>query len=405
MSRDTADPPPAAAPGPAASGPTALVVDDHADICAVVTAQLRALGIPAEGLGSKQALLDALARRPPELLLLDLSLGETDAVEIFDLLRDRGFRGRIVLMSGHAGSVLEHARRIGERAGVEICGTLRKPFRRSELAEVLASAAGKAAAAAAETPPQAEPGLLRAALAQGWLELWYQPKIDLRTDRIAGMEALARIRHPDRGVIAPGAFLPPAANDELHDLTLAAARAALELLAATGSALPVAINLAGRVLQRPGLIEALKALGGGIEQRLILEITETDLIGDLAAAEAFATRAVLHGFAVAIDDFGSGYATFDRLRHLPFAELKIERAIVHGCARDPARRRICRAAVELGHEFEAKVVAEGVETTEDLAAVRTLGFDLAQGHLFAPPLTPEAMRAVLTGAMALARPG
>ncbi|WP_439579763.1 EAL domain-containing response regulator, partial [Elioraea sp.] len=359
---------------------TAIVVDDHPEICTLVASQLRKLGIAAQGMTSKADLVQALDSPHPDLLLLDLSLGESDAVEIFSVLNERGYTGRVVLMSGHSGSVLDHARRIGERAGVEIGGTLRKPFRRRELETVVSALGGPAVVAPPHRSEPVEPGLLRAALDNGWVEFWFQPKIDLRSDAIAGMEALARIRHPERGVLAPSAFLPPIEDIDLHDLTVAAARAALALCARSGSHLPASINVAGRTILRPGLIEALKALGTGVEQRLIIEITETDLIGDLAAAEAFATRAVLHGFSISIDDFGTGYATFERLRHIPFAELKIERAIVHGCAEDEALRKICRAAVELGHGFDAKVVAEGVETRADLDTVRALGFDLAQGY-------------------------
>lgn len=380
---------------PASGIRTAIVVDDHVDICTVVTAQLRKLGIDAQGMTTKEDLLQALDAPHPDLLLLDLSLGASDAVEIFGLLHDRGFAGRVVLMSGHAGSVLDHVRRIGERAGVDIGGTLRKPFRRRELETVVSTLGGAAVVAPPHRSEPVEPGLLRAALDQGWVEFWFQPKIDLNADTIAGTEALARIRHPERGIVAPSAFLPPIEDADLHDLTVAAARAALALGARARSRVPVSINVAGRTILRPGLIEALKALGPGVERRLILEITETDLIGDLAAAEAFATRAVLHGFRISIDDFGTGYATFERLRHIPFAELKIERAIVHGCAQDEPLRKICRAAVELGHGFDAKVVAEGVETRADRDAVRALGFDLAQGYLFSPPLPAEATRALL----------
>lgn len=375
---------------------TAIVVDDHKDICDVVVSQLRRLGMTARGINSRDELLAALSAEHPDLLLLDLSLGDSDAVEIFGLLGERGFAGRVVLMSGHADAVLDQVRRIGQRAGVEIAALLRKPFRHEALRHALAGLGPAAPVARPRTAAPAEPGLLRAAIAQGWLAFVFLPKIDLATDAVAGMEALARIRHPERGVIAPALFLPAAEDEDLYDLALAAARAALAASARAGG-LPVSINLAGRTLLRPGLIEALKAHAEGAEQSLVLEITETDLIEDIAAAAAFATRAVLHGFTISIDDFGTGYATFERLRHFPFAELKIERAIVHGCAADETLRRLCRAAVELGHGFGAKVVAEGVETAEDLAAVRALGFDLAQGFLFSQPLPADEAIAFLAG--------
>ncbi|WP_337876858.1 EAL domain-containing response regulator [Elioraea sp.] len=406
MPRGTAGPESEAAMRGGAGLRAAIVVDDEPDIRLLVASQLRRLGVPAQGIGSKAELIAALEGEHPDLLLLDLSLGDSDAVEIFDLLAERGFAGRVVLMSGHAGPLLEHARRIGRRSGVEIAGLLRKPFRRGEIQRLVAGLGPAVPAAQPRASAPAEPGLLREAIAEGWLAFWYQPKVELASGAAAGMEALCRVIHPQRGVIGPDVFLPPADDGDLYDLTLAAARAALDAAARMGGTIPVSINLAGRTLLRPGLIEALKSRGEGTERRLMLEITETDLIGDLAAAEAFAMRAVLHGFDIAIDDFGSGYATFERLRHFPFAELKIERSIVHGCAQDEALRRICRAAVELGHGFEAKVVAEGIETEEDLAAVRELGFDLAQGYLFARPMPlAEAIAFLASGPRRLPRPG
>jgi EAL domain-containing protein (putative c-di-GMP-specific phosphodiesterase class I) len=115
-------------------------------------------------------------------------------------------------------------------------------------------------------------------------------------------------------------------------------------------------------------------------------MTETDFVNDKIAASAFATRAILHGFEIAIDDFGHGYATLDRLRDLPFTELKLERSMVDGCARDPALRNICKAAVQLAHGFGANAVAEGVERADDLEVVRSLGFDTAQGFIYSQPL-------------------
>lgn len=375
---------------------TAIVVDDHKAICDVVVSQLRRLGLDVRGTTSRDELATALAAGHPDLLLLDLSLGDSDAVEVFGLLGERGFAGRVVLMSGHADAVLDQVRRIGQRAGVEIAAQLRKPFRNDALRHLLAGLGPAAPVTRPHPAPPAEPGLLHEAIARGWLDFAFLPKVDLATDAMAGMEALARIRHPERGTIEPAMFLPAAQDEDLYSLALAASVAALAA-GARAPGLPVSINLAGRTLLCPGLIEALKAHAEGREHRLVLEITESDLIADIDASAAFATRAMLHGFTISLDDFGSGYATFERLRHFPFAELKIERSIVHGCAADETLRRLCRAAVELGHGFGAKVVAEGVESGDDLAAVRALGFDLAQGYLFSRPLPADEVIALLAG--------
>jgi len=373
---------------------TVIVVDDQEEIRHLVTSHFDEIGIAARGAESAEALTSALREKHPDLILLDLSLGATDAVDIFHILKQCDYQGVVILMSGHAGSVLDHARRIGERAGIRIEGILKKPFRRRDLHKLVTELVPKAGERKATPSAQGRACRLGEAMEKGWVEFWYQPKIELCSDGVAGVESLARIRHPEFGILSPGTFLPSATEEELHALTLAAARAAISLSGSVAAgALHIAINIAGRTLQRASLLDELKLIrdremGDGL---LVLEITETDLIEDSAAAEEFATRAVLHGFGLSIDDFGSGYATFDRLRSIPFTELKLERSVVDGCAGDRAVQGICRAAVQIAHAFDAHVVAEGVEREEDLAVLRELGFDLVQGALFSMPIPPDAL--------------
>jgi EAL domain-containing protein (putative c-di-GMP-specific phosphodiesterase class I) len=160
--------------------------------------------------------------------------------------------------------------------------------------------------------------------------------------------------------------------------------------------LSFSINVAGCTLSEPELIDRMRERRAelGPDTSIILEVTESDIVDDHVAAEAFVTRALLHGFEVSIDDFGHGYATFERLRRMPFTELKLERSMVDGCANDRALENICRASARLGHDFGAKVVAEGLEREEDLRMVRALGFDMAQGYLFSRPLPFEQILAL-----------
>ena len=206
-----------------------------------------------------------------------------------------------------------------------------------------------------------------------------------------GAESLARIRHPELGVLEPGAFLQNASDGDMNELTMRALDSALRAsvtLNELGRPLDFSINIAACTFVRADLIADIKI----IRKRhpacspITLEMTETDLVGDKVAAAAFATRAILHGFRIAIDDFGHGYATFERLRDMPFTELKIERSMVDGCSHDPALRSICKAAVQLAHGFGAKAIAEGVERADDLQIIRALGFDMVQGYIFSRPL-------------------
>jgi EAL domain-containing protein (putative c-di-GMP-specific phosphodiesterase class I) len=235
------------------------------------------------------------------------------------------------------------------------------------------------------------PILLRDVMDNNWLEFWYQPKVELGAGLIVGAESLARVRHPGRGVLPPSTFLEHASDEALYGLTVRALNEALrcaEAMQQQNRPLVFSINVAARTLARDGLIEDFRAICARHSTYLpiILEVTETDLVHDKAAIQSFATRAILCGFRISIDDFGHGYASFERLRDLPFTELKLERSMVNGCARDSALRSICKAAVELAHAFGAIAIAEGVESEDDLNTVRSLGFDLAQGYFFSRPL-------------------
>jgi EAL domain-containing protein (putative c-di-GMP-specific phosphodiesterase class I)/CheY-like chemotaxis protein len=369
----------------------ALVFDDNPAIGALAVGRLIQLGFEAKSVIETAAFVATLESWRPELILLDLSLGDTDAVELFGLLRERNFGGQVILMSGHSGAVLDHARRLGEGSGIAIAGILQKPFHQRDLRALIAKLAVTVAPPLVPQSDQSNPTLLRDALVNGWLEFWYQPKIELETDGIVGAESLARIRHPEMGVLVPATFLPQASDEDLHKLTMRALDEAFRssiTLNQAGRPLVFSINVAARTFVRPGLINDIKSIRERHATNLpiILELTETDLVNDKVAAAAFATRAILHGFQIAIDDFGHGYATFDRLRDIPFTELKLERAMVDGCARDLALQSICKAAVQLAHGFGATAVAEGVEQTNDLKVIRSLGFDMAQGYIFSRPL-------------------
>jgi EAL domain-containing protein (putative c-di-GMP-specific phosphodiesterase class I) len=376
---------------------TALVVDDHADVCAMLVDQLRRAGLDASGVVSASELTARLGGAHPDLIVLDLALGETDAIMAFDLLAAAGFRGRTILTSGYQQTILDHARLIGERAGLDIAGVLRKPFRQRDLHALLGEG-GAAASRPDGRRPRSEPGLLEEALDRGWISFVYQPKVALADGRVAGFECLARIRHPERGLLSPATFIDAAEGVALDRLTihaLADAMSCAEAATRAGAPVAVAVNVAGRSLMNETLPDRLLELRRrhAAAPPVTLELTETDRVDDDAAVQEFATRAALHGFRLSIDDFGTGFATFDRLRRMPFHEIKLERSIVAGCSADARQVSICRASIDIARGFGAIAVAEGVEDPADLETVRAIGFDVAQGYIFARPAAfPDALR-------------
>ena len=232
------------------------------------------------------------------------------------------------------------------------------------------------------------------ALRNNWFEIWYQPKIDLKRKCLAGAEALARIRHPELGVLLPGSFLPDVDEGSIADLAQHALLATLAdwaVFEEAGFNLHLAINVpVGVLLKLP--IAKLVAAHRPKSARwpgLIVEVTEDQIVRDMTLAKDVAAQLRVSGISMAIDDFGAGYSSFSSLRDLPFAELKIDQSFVTGCSTDATNAAICQTAIDLAHRFGSAAVAEGVETTADLQALMVMGCDFGQGVLVAPPMPKE----------------
>ncbi|SRR5581483_2805680 len=228
-------------------------------------------------------------------------------------------------------------------------------------------------------------------LRRKWFELWYQPKIDLRTMRLTGAEALVRARHPQRGVLGPGLFLPGASESDMLAMTERVITSALrdwEACAKNGMSIKFSVNVPVSAFVKLPLAKILK------EERprsdrwpgLIMEVTEDEIIHDLQLANDVADSLRSFNCTLALDDFGAGYSSLARLRQLPFSELKIDRSYVTNCHSDKVNAGLCETIVELGTRFGLKTVAEGVETTHESHKLQAVGCSIGQGFLFAKPM-------------------
>ncbi len=376
---------------------TILIIEDDPGIREMLVRMLGTSScnvVTVEGPGDP---LDRALTETYSILIIDLALGDTDAIEVLGKMAQAGAATDVILISGHSLDTLQRAASIAGGFGHRVLGTLPKPFRRKALMDLVATRTEQRQVAPEASETRQDSTLLRKALEFGWLEFWFQPQIDLRSGHVCGIEALARIRHPQDGILSPARFIPGADNHEKRALTreaINAARAIGEKL--RGRKVRISINVFGDVLADDEIMRQFIRLRGtlGEDVAITIEITEGDM-GDNFVAEAFSTRARLHGLDISIDDFGTAYATFERLRTFSFTELKLERAIVAGMATDPRARGICRASVELAHACNAMAVAEGIETTDDLHRVCALGFDVAQGFLFARPVPREELLRIL----------
>src|SRR5689334_723081 len=261
------------------------------------------------------------------------------------------------------------------------------------------AAAGPAAVSAAENSEQDASGkpqvTLARALERGWLEAWYQPKVSLQTGNWIGAEALIRMRHPELGVLGPGAFLPGAPEADLLALTervIAGALRDWEDCAALGMpGLGLAVNVPASAFAvlpiariiREGRPKAAEWPG------LILEVTEDQIVNDLTIANEVAAELTAENCSLAIDDFGAGYSSLARLRQLPFSELKIDRAYVTDCHRDRVKEGLLESIIALGRRFGLKTVGEGIETAHESHKLQGLGVGIGQGFLFAKPMPKD----------------
>ena len=241
-------------------------------------------------------------------------------------------------------------------------------------------------------------GELRRALDEHEFVLYYQPKVDIGTRRLGGVEALIRWQHPTRGLLSPGAFIPIAETTGLItrltmtvlDLALRQARRWLD----DGYRIPVAVNLSARCLHDSRLPERVRAalrrhqVGADV---LRLEITESMLMSDPDRALGILTELADSGVRMSIDDYGTGYSSMSYLRELPVDELKIDRSFVLDMADHANAQVLVRTAVDLAHNLGLAAVAEGVEDESTLTALRSLRCDTAQGYHLARPMPAEQL--------------
>lgn len=377
---------------------TALVLDDEAQIGAFVCKALTSAGFTAKQYTDPLQFLLQVQRFAPDLIILDLALGRSDAVDVMRKLDTLKYAGSVLLVSGRDEATLNQIEQIGRARGLIMLPSLQKPFRIDELRQRVQipdaakpEAPETAKSAGAHATSNEAHAILAQALQQDLLEVWYQPKIDLKTLSVCGAEALIRARHPRRGILTPAELLP-SAGDPLHKpLCMFVIRRVIgdwALFAAQGRPLKLAINVPVSILSAPGFVDYIRnALPTEANfPGLIVEVTEDEVIRDLDWIREVATQLRLYNVTISIDDFGSAYASLSRLKELPFGEVKLDRSFVSGCGLDTLKRSLCQTVVDLAHCFSASACAEGIETVEDLRCLMTLGFNTAQGFIFAKPM-------------------
>ncbi len=372
-----------------------LVFDDDAAVGRLAVRVATMAGMDAMAVTDATAFAQRLRVQPPQVVLLDLQLGETDGVEQLRLLAERQYGGVLVLMSGFDARVLGTARALGQSLGLNVEAVLQKPLRVAELEAVLhrVQTAGQL--------PSAE--RLLTAIANDELVLEFQPVVSRKPKVLKKLEALVCWEHPTAGRVSPAEFLPMAESnttiiDALTDWVVGAAVEAYQVLAELGVSVPLAVNMSTLNLHDltvPDRLEQRLRAGGMPARHLCLEITESAAFKDASLTMDILSRIRLKGMQLSIDDFGTGYSSLKMLRQMPFSEIKIDRSFVSDATTSRDSRAIVKSIMDLAANMEMGCVAEGVETEETAALLETLGSCDIQGFLIAQPMPVEAVPAWL----------
>ncbi len=385
---------------------TVLILEDH-------PFQRRMLGRLLLGLGNVAVVetengeeaLEAVRRSEPDLVIADLETPGMDGVTFLRMLSHEASTPRVVLTSAHDPAVLRSVDEMAQLYGLQVLGAIPKPVSLEALRGLLhvvrteEKARGKAARGSANADSYT-PEQIGAAIGNGEIIPWFQPKIEIRSGRLAGVEALARWIHPTRGVLAPGLFIPPIEStpvmDELSQSMLTQALAWVRKWERTGLSVAVSVNLPGGALADPGLADRLVKLvrSIGVEPAaLVIEVTETTVSRERALAIETLARLRMAGFGLSLDDYGTGYASMEMLKSMPVTEVKIDRRFVHGASRDPKATAVLGSLLELASSLSLAAVAEGVETPEDLLLLDALECPYAQGYVIARPMAGDDLLA------------
>lgn len=373
-----------------------LLVDDDPFALKLLARQLEQLGCAAVTLSERAHDALALLETQSEaigLVFCDLQMPGMDGVEFVRHLARVGYRGGLVLVSGEDARILKTVRKLAQAHHIDVLAALAKPISSEQLRQVLARNATRGATAPHAARLPHAPDDLKRAIADGELVNHYQPKVALVNGELIGVEALVRWQHPRDELVFPDQFIATAEGHGLiDDLTRAVLTSALRQARQwrdAGLELQVAVNVSMdnlAALNFPDVVAQLADEVGVALSSLVLEVTESRLMGDVRAPLDILTRLRLKRIGLSIDDFGTGHSSLAQLRDIPFDELKLDGSFVNGAAKDPSLRAIVEATLAMARQLGMKSVAEGVEHRDDWDFLRALGCDVAQGYFIARPM-------------------
>lgn len=377
-----------------------IVVEDHDFQRQVALSFLAQLGVSQviEAADGREALEKIRASSwPVDVVLCDLDMPGMDGVQFIRHLAEDQLVTSIILQSGLESQLIASVEGMARAHGLTVLGTIEKPVTAQKLYNLL-SKYKPGTMPRKVVPPAIAAEEIRRGLAENEFIAYYQPKVEFKTLKLVGVEALARWRHHGKGLLLPGSFIEVAEASGLIDtLTVRMLEIGLaqhRAWADKGFVMPVAINLSIAYLGMPNVADIIHGLATriGVPTKLVtLEVTESLVTTNLANVLENLARLRMRGFGISIDDYGTGFSSMQQLSRIPFTELKIDQSFVTGATNRPNLRVILESSLQLAHKLGLIAVAEGIEKDEEWALLKSLNCDLAQGYFIARPMPGDAV--------------
>ena len=375
--------------------PTLTIVDDDIDMTSLFKEVAEQLGFEVFVYFDGAAFLGD-AQGHSDIIMLDLMMPGMDGVHVIRILSELKIESSLILVSGYDKGVLHSAHELAQESRLNIVASLTKPIHIARLNELLVNLKNlrRSEVKPVSFNDQAiDVDALKAAIEQQQLLLHFQPQINLGKDSLAGVEALVRWQHPELGMVFPNAFIQLAeTNGLMEELTSAVIQLAMKQSGEwreLGLETKISVNVSAESISSLVLPEQLMnmvSLSRLDPSMLVLEVTESALMGELVTSLDILTRLRLKGFNLSIDDFGTGYSSLSQLHRVPFNELKIDQSFVMQMDADSEARAIVETCVMLGHKLNMTVVAEGVESQSVFNKLKSMRCDIAQGYHIAKPM-------------------
>lgn len=388
-----------------AIGPSVLLLDDDPLVAETLSMMARSFGARVRVSLSAAEFFQQWDLSAPDVAIIDLQMPGQDGLGVIRQLGTIA-RAQVILSSGSSSRVLDAACHAMRDSGLIVVGVLPKPVRRAELKKLLAAVQTRNGTTAGSSQQQPSPIMdidaVRGAMTEGQIHPHFQPKLRLRDGVLDGFEALARLEHPELGLISPDVFLPLIhAHGLIWQLTELMVNESLELLSQLPqSGLTMAVNVPLSVCAEASFAEFLRSTLAKYDLQpadMIVELTEAGPI-EIAQGQIDAlTRLRMQGFGLSIDDFGTGASSIERLVRIPFSEMKIDRYFVKQISTSAAAEQLVKNMVQIASAMEMSVTIEGIEDAETMRLAERLGIDLGQGYYIARPIAKNDLSSWMTG--------